>query len=143
MPNHVHLMNTLLPGLLLSQILNSLKSYTARQANIVLGKTGSFWAPDYYDRYIRDSDHYKAVLVYIGNSPVKVGLCEFPNDSMFGSASIAGTADLWSAGGALIFDLRVMIPRVKRDQREGRSPWAKAPSGKNCVGKGSNLRPED
>lgn len=73
MSNHVHALvrgpdsGEVLPAGL---IMNSIKSYTARQANRILNRTGSpFWAP-YFDRYVREGA-FMTVLWYIVNNPVK------------------------------------------------------------------------
>lgn len=61
MPNHVHVMFTLLKGFSLESILHSWKSFTANEANKILGKQGEFWYPESFDRYIRDGEHYNRV----------------------------------------------------------------------------------
>lgn len=86
MPNHVHLVTTPLPGKRLSSIMQSLKSFTANEANRVLKRTGMFWMPDYYDRYIRNRRHLVAAIDYVENNPVKAGLCGRPEDWKFSSA---------------------------------------------------------
>src|SRR5258706_10747660 len=60
MPNHVHLILWPMPNHTLSDILRSRKRHTARQANIILGRTGeTFWQHESYDHWIR-SDEEKA-----------------------------------------------------------------------------------
>lgn len=86
MPNHVHLLLTPHAEHSLTEIVRSLKSYTAHEANKLLKRTGKFWFEDYFDRYIRDADHYAAVVRYIENNPVKAGLCSAPEDWRYGSA---------------------------------------------------------
>lgn len=85
MPNHIHVLFTP-KGWTLTNIIQSWKSYTAKQANLILSKTGKFWQEDYFDRYIRDERHYWAVLNYIENNPVKAGLCQRKEDWPYGSA---------------------------------------------------------
>ena len=54
MPNHVHLMlyQTKLP---LYKILQTIKTYTATEANILLDRTGkAFWHPESYDNLVRN-----------------------------------------------------------------------------------------
>ena len=53
MPNHVHVLFTVLPGKSLSAIVSSWKRFTARKANSDIGRTGAFWQDDYWDRFIR------------------------------------------------------------------------------------------
>jgi len=86
MPNHIHFLATPLMDYTLSQIMHSLKSYTAQKANRMLGRKGQFWMEDYFDRYIRDGVHYKKTIAYIENNPVKAGLCSRPEEWRFSSA---------------------------------------------------------
>ena len=93
MPNHVHLLLRPLPGFSLEQIAHSFKSYTALMANRVLGREGTFWMREPFDRYMRDSDHFERTVRYIENNPVKAGLCARPEDWEFSSAW-NGNADI-------------------------------------------------
>ena len=74
MPNHVHIMIRVHDGMSLSSILHTWRSYSAHEANKILGRSGDFWMKDYYDRYIRDAQHYMAVVQYIKDNPAKAGL---------------------------------------------------------------------
>jgi putative DNA methylase len=76
MPNHVHALVTPLYENSLSSIVQGWKSFTAKQANAILSRAGTFWQADYFDRYIRDENHWNRVLAYIHENPVKAGLCE-------------------------------------------------------------------
>ena len=80
MPNHVHALATLRGDNALSGVVHSWKSYTARHANAVLGLCGAFWSVDYFDRLVRDEDHFAATLDYIHWNPVTAGLCAEPGD---------------------------------------------------------------
>ena len=75
MPNHVHVLIETVQGHSLSDIVRSWKTFTAREANRLLGQEGPFWMPDYFDRYVRDERHFEAVRAYIRENPVKAGLC--------------------------------------------------------------------
>jgi len=86
MPNHVHTLVETREGFPLRRIVHSWKSYTAKAANGLLGRSGPFWYPGYFDRHIRDERHYLAVIAYIHNNPVKAGLVERPEDWRFSSA---------------------------------------------------------
>ncbi|NOT41749.1 MAG: transposase [Alphaproteobacteria bacterium] len=86
MPNHVHVLTTPLADWTLSQITHAWKSFTSKEANAVLGKTGAFWAAEYFDRAIRDDEHYATVVDYIAANPVKAKLCAKPEDWRFSSA---------------------------------------------------------
>jgi hypothetical protein len=52
----------------------------------VLGGTGRFWYPEFFDRYIRDADHLERVVGYIDDNPVRAGLVIKASDGRFGSA---------------------------------------------------------
>jgi putative DNA methylase len=87
MPNHVHVLITPQLGHELSQILHSWKSFTAKKANRLLGRTGAFWQQEYFDRFVRHEEHFEDALKYIEFNPVKAGLCKHPESWQFSSAS--------------------------------------------------------
>jgi REP element-mobilizing transposase RayT len=74
MPNHVHVICTLLPGQGLAAVLQSWKSFTARRANAILGRTGTFWQREYYDRLIRDKEELARAVRYVVSNPERAGL---------------------------------------------------------------------
>jgi putative transposase len=81
MPNHVHLVYTPLPKAdgtyhAMSAIMHSLKRYTARQANLLLGREGSFWQSENYDHVVRDEAEWRRIITYVLNNPVKAGLVQ-------------------------------------------------------------------
>ena len=86
MPNHVHVLLAIKPGFTLDRIVHSWKSYTAKEANRVLGRAGAFWAPEYFDRFMRDDQHLASTAAYIEGNPVNAGLCESVTDWRFSSA---------------------------------------------------------
>ncbi len=86
MPNHVHALLRPRFGYTLSEILHSWKSYSSNQANKLLARKGEFWQEDYFDRYIRNAEHYQRVIDYIELNPVKAGLCPRKADWEFSSA---------------------------------------------------------
>jgi putative transposase len=82
MPNHVHLLVEPLAGNGIGQIVGAWKSISARK---ILRATASaaggpapgkrhVWQLDYYDRFIRNENHYRAAVDYIHENPVKAGL---------------------------------------------------------------------
>ena len=86
MPNHVHVLAAIKPGYALGRIVHSWKSYTAKEANRILGRVGRFWAPEYFDQFMRDDQHLARTTAYIEGNPVKAGLCENIGDWPFSSA---------------------------------------------------------
>ena len=87
MPNHVHALLETLPGFPLGGVVHSWKSFSAKQVNKLLGRTGPFWMQDYFDRYIRDEEHFAAAREYIELNPVKAGLVRSADDWQWGSVS--------------------------------------------------------
>ena len=73
MPNHVHVLVqvTTVP---MAAFVKSWKGFTARECNSVLGRSGAFWADDYWDTYMRDSDQERRTVRYIESNPVKAVL---------------------------------------------------------------------
>jgi putative DNA methylase len=86
MPNHVHVLIEPLGGCTLSSIVQSWKSFTAKKANALLKQDGRFWAPDYFDRYVRDAAHFEALVYYIEHNPVKAGLAKTATEWIWSSA---------------------------------------------------------
>jgi putative DNA methylase len=86
MPNHVHVLCTPCAGYGLAQVMHSIKSFTANEANKMLERRGRFWQKEYFDRYIRNARHFSKVVAYIENNPVKANLCEKATDWPFSSA---------------------------------------------------------
>jgi putative transposase len=85
MPDHVHLLlqpNEIEPGQWwpLATILNSIKGFTARQINGLLGRRGPVWLDERFDRIVRDEAELIEKWNYIRMNPVKKGLCERPED---------------------------------------------------------------
>ena len=83
MPNHAHMVFKPLlrqagggakanyPSL--ASIMQSLKGFTARECNRLLGRHGEFWAHESFDHYIRDQDEWMRIVAYVLNNPVKAG----------------------------------------------------------------------
>lgn len=84
MPNHVHVL--LEPKISLPSILQSWKSWTGKNARIKAQELGlavpaqGFWMREYWDRFIRNEEHFQQVICYIHENPVKAGLCSSPEE---------------------------------------------------------------
>jgi len=70
MQNHVHML--LKPLERLSKVMQKIKGTSAKKINELLGKSGQFWADDYYDKAIRDERDFWVVYEYIKNNPLKI-----------------------------------------------------------------------
>jgi REP element-mobilizing transposase RayT len=86
MPNHSHFLLTRFEDWELAELMHSHKSYTAHEANKALNRSGQFGMEEYFDRYVRNSEHFRNAVSYIENNPVKARLCSKPADWPFGSA---------------------------------------------------------
>jgi putative transposase len=85
MPNHVHVLFKV-GGVSMSETVSAWKKHTARLANRLLGKGGSFWAEDYFDTWMRDAEHESKTVRYVENNPVKARLVLDPEDWPWSSA---------------------------------------------------------
>ena len=74
MPNHVHCLFVQNPEWPLEKLIRSWKGFTARQINKLLGRVGSFWQRDYFDRLVRDQNHFTNCVRYIRRNPEKANL---------------------------------------------------------------------
>ncbi len=59
------------PGL--ARIMHSIKGRTARECNLILGRSGQFWEHESFDHVIRPGK-FEATIRYVLNNPVKAGL---------------------------------------------------------------------
>jgi REP element-mobilizing transposase RayT len=118
MPNHVHLVATVLPGFPLARIVRDWKSYTAHAIRKQTGR-GAVWHAGYWDRFIRDEDHYDAAVEYVERNPVVAGLVAHPEAWPWSSAAArrAGGTPAVPATGSM----RRAANRALHDI-EGRSP---------------------
>ncbi len=86
MPSHVHALAEQIHGHELAAVVHAWKSFVAHTVNQHLGRSGALWAPEYYDRFMRDERHLQATRWYIESNPVLAGLCAAPEDWRFSSA---------------------------------------------------------
>jgi putative transposase len=85
MANHVHVL--LLPLISPSRLLQSLKGHTAREANLILDRTGrKFWQAESYDHWVRDDAERERIAAYIETNPVKAGLVDSADKYRWSSA---------------------------------------------------------
>lgn len=79
MANHVHMLVE--PRVTPSRLLQSVKGFSAREANKILARTGEpFWQSESYDHWVRDDAELERVRRYIENNPVRAGLVAEPEE---------------------------------------------------------------
>jgi len=74
MPNHIHVLLKQLEDM--TTITRTLKGGSAHIINVELGRKGKVWSSDYYDKLIRDQEHFDLVYKYIKNNALKAGLAD-------------------------------------------------------------------
>lgn len=74
MPNHAHVLCRPLAEHAVESLTRSWKRHSADHIHRRLGRTGSFWQEESFDRVIRDEEHYRRVVRYIAKNPAKAGL---------------------------------------------------------------------
>ena len=72
MPNHIHILFKQNDEL--KNIMKILKGGSARIVNTLLNTEGQVWASDYFDKLIRNEEHFSLVYEYIKYNAVKAGL---------------------------------------------------------------------
>jgi REP element-mobilizing transposase RayT len=98
MPNHVHCLARFDSEAGMWETIKAWKGYTGRRANEALKRRGPFWYRDFYDRFIRNGEHFDNVVRYIDRNPVKARLCANAQGWAYGSARLRSPADM-NVGG--------------------------------------------
>jgi putative DNA methylase len=84
MPNHVHIL--ILPISDPRRITHSIKGRSAREANLLLGRTGPFWQHESYDHFVRSRKEFDRAVNYIEQNPVSAGFATTAENWRFSSA---------------------------------------------------------
>jgi len=93
MSNHVHMLVS--PNVPPPRFLQSLKGYTAREANRLLRRSGEpFWQAETFDHWIRDQEALERVRRYIEENPVRAGLVSHREEYRWSSAYAGKDADV-------------------------------------------------
>lgn len=74
MPNHVHAVFSLLNGFVLEDVMQSWKGFTAHRLNEYRNQRGECWQRDYFDRVVRDREHFWNCARYVRRNPWKAKL---------------------------------------------------------------------
>lgn len=87
MPTHVHALLSLAEAEALEDVTRTIKSFSAREANRLLGRSGRFWQVESFDRLIRTSEQLDRTIAYIEWNPVKARLVADPKHYPYSSAN--------------------------------------------------------
>ena len=78
MPDHMHWLVQLKSDRTLSDIMDTMKSRSARQINRHLRRRGPLWQRGFWDRAVRQDEDLLAIARYIVANPLRAGLVKLP-----------------------------------------------------------------
>jgi len=76
MPDHFHWLFALGDGNQLAPLVKSVKSFSARRINLILGDSGRVWQPGFHDHALRRDEDVAQVARYVVANPLRAGLVE-------------------------------------------------------------------
>lgn len=85
MPDHVHMLFTPLENdkgemYSLAEIMHGLKGASSHSVNKLVGRAGTLWEPESFDRIVRSSSDFEYRVIYIVQNPIAAGLAKGPDD---------------------------------------------------------------
>jgi putative transposase len=94
MPDHLHLLVVPRGNKNISQIMQSIKGYSAYLINRLSASSGSIWQRGFKDFTIPGIKVLEDKIRYIHNNPVVRGLVDYPEEYRYSSANEANVTDL-------------------------------------------------
>lgn len=102
MPNHVHALFQTINDWSMNAVVGSWKTFTANAIGRRVRKADEpvphVWHPEFWDRYIRDQNHFDTAIAYIHNNPVQAGLVTQPEQWPWSSAYPENSGNAGNAG---------------------------------------------
>lgn len=86
MPDHCHVLLTVLPNHELPKLVHSIKSYSANQVNSLRNSSGALWQEGYRDDVPHNYDAVLGLMRYVEDNPVNAGLVRTPDEYLWSSA---------------------------------------------------------
>jgi len=80
MPDHTHAIFRIIDGSALGAIMHSIKSFSSKQVNKILGRKGPLWHEESFDHIIRHEAEWEEKTEYVRQNPVKRGLVRKPEE---------------------------------------------------------------
>ncbi len=77
MPNHVHILLQPYEDVRVNDIIGRIKQFTSNRINKELGKTGTLWQREMFDRLVRSEDEFLRYVEYIRENPKNLKEGEF------------------------------------------------------------------
>lgn len=78
MPNHVHALITLSPGVPVDEIVTAWKTDSTRRVNHELGRSGQLWHPDAIDQAVDQPNDIARLKTVIAMNPDQAALSDWP-----------------------------------------------------------------
>ena len=123
MPNHVHVLLEIERREDLAKIVQGWKSYTSKRINEVVGSEGQVWQREYYDRLIRNAEHYERTVEYIRkNARVAEGLISRTGCQPVRNAPAARCTMGSRTAGSAVQDVNARAARCTMPSRTGSLP---------------------
>ena len=129
MPNHVHVLLEIERREDLAKTVQGWKSYTSKRINEVVGSEGQVWQREYYDRLIRNAEHYERTVEYIRkNARVAEGLISRTGCQPVRNAPAARCTMPSRTAGSAVQDVNAraarctIVARCTTDSRTGCQP---------------------
>jgi REP element-mobilizing transposase RayT len=69
MPDHYHLLVTLLGDYRIPSVVGKINSVSARRVNALVGRCGPIWSRRFYDHVVRNGDDFDECFSYIHDNP--------------------------------------------------------------------------
>lgn len=115
MPTHIHLLIKPEEGNCLTDIMQWLKTRSAKRWNFIHGSTDHMWGNRYFARAIKDNEEYEAINAYINRNPVTAGLAASPEEwkasaAFYKKHEIPGLVDLSDDDSRKVLFLLPSIP---------------------------------
>ena len=141
MPNHVHVLLEIERREDLAKTVQGWKSYTSKRINEVAGSEGQVWQREYYDRLIRNAEHYERTVEYIRkNARVAEGLISRTGCQPVRNAPAARCTMGSRTAGSAVQDVNARAARCTMPSRTGslpvqnvNAPAARSTSGARCT----------
>ena len=80
MPDHIHAVIQLGCNKTLSEVMHSLKTFTARRINEQRSERGAVWQEGYHDHGIRRAESLNEIIRYCYHNPVRQGIVKQAED---------------------------------------------------------------
>jgi len=94
MPDHLHALILPREPWGISQVVKTVKGYSARLINLASGRRGKLWQEEFYERVIRGEAHLLDAVAYLHANPVVAGMVDDPADYAYSSAFPGAQTDV-------------------------------------------------